>query len=324
MILLSALIGPPIMELFSTEPNKDLIFNAYSIPFANSESWVKAAFTAFFNNCWSPRWYTDGRQIQSIEAIVQTQSPDTVVSDTNNTAGAYAWDIRFNTTGGSDPMSPNPCHQRFYYRPSDTWHYSDRAADDCSDRTDMLMGYDNSGPESVGVSTGTFTNFDSGTVPEATWELQNTSKCMGSDCQAFRIYQKVGETKPYKIVAFDCATGAVAGAEYFTTRKEADSKGSEWVMSQHTNGNHNTTGCTDQNLDATGDNGSELCDDSNASVLADGSCGPCNTGYLLENDICTDADDIADDDEDDTGKLKYILWGGGALLGLLVLKKIAS
>jgi hypothetical protein len=323
MILLSALIGPPIMELFSTEPNKDLIFNAYSIPFANSESWVKAAFTAFFNNCWSPRWYTDGRQIQSIEAIVQTQSPDTVVSDTNNTAGAYAWDIRFNTTGGSDPMSPNPCHQRFYYRPSDTWHYSDRAADDCSDRTDMLMGYDNSGPESVGVSTGTFTNFASGTVPEATWELQNTSKCMDSDCQAFRIYQKVGETKPYKIVAFDCATGVVAGAEYFTTRNEADSKGSEWVMSQHTNGNHNTTGCTDQNLDATGDNGSEPCDDSNASVLADGSCGPCNTGYILENDICTESDDD-DDDEDATGKLKYILWIGGALLGLLVLKKIAA
>ena len=68
------------------------------------------------------------------------------------------------------------------------------------------------------------------------------------------------------------------------------------------------------------------CDDSNASVLADGSCGPCKTGYILENDICTESDDIDDDDddEDDTGKLKYILWGGGALLGLLVLKKIAS
>ena len=107
-----------------------------------------------------------------------------------------------------------------------------------------------------------------------------------------------------------CYTGK---AEYFTTRNEADIKGSEWVMSQHTKGNHNTTGCTDQNLDATGDNGSEPipCDDSNASVLADGSCGPCNTGYLLENDICTDSDDIADDDEDDTGGLKYILWGGG-------------
>ena len=206
MILLSALLGTPI-ELFGTEPNKDLVFHAYSVPFANTESWVKAAFTAFFNNCWSPRWYTDGRQIQSIEAIVQTQSPDTAVSDTNNTEGSYAWDIRFNTTGIQEPVtsqgvttpaqSPNPCHQRFYYRPStyggdSPWEYSDRAADDCSDRTDMLMGYDNSGPESVGVSTGTFTNFDSGTIPEATWELQNTSKCMGSDCQAFRIYQKVG------------------------------------------------------------------------------------------------------------------------------------
>ena len=57
MILLSALLGTPI-ELFGTEPNKDLVFHAYSVPFANTESWVKAAFTAFFNNCWSPRWYT--------------------------------------------------------------------------------------------------------------------------------------------------------------------------------------------------------------------------------------------------------------------------
>ena len=82
----------------------------------------------------------------------------------------------------------------------------------------------------------------------------------------------------------DCATGVVSGAEYFTTRNEADIKGSEWVMSQHTKGNHNTT---DQNLDATNDEPIP-CDDSNASVLW--KCGPCNTGYLLENDICTDSD----------------------------------
>ena len=146
-----------------------------------------------------------GRQIQSIEAIVQTQSPDTAVSDTNNTEGSYAWDIRFNTTGIQEPVtsqgvttpaqSPNPCHQRFYYRPStyggdSPWEYSDRAADDCSDRTDMLMGYDNSGPESVGVSTGTFTNFDSVfqkqhgnfKIHQNVWVLT----------VSFRIYQKVG------------------------------------------------------------------------------------------------------------------------------------
>ena len=69
-------------SIFQTE----VLFNTstYSVPFVNSESWVKTAFTTFFNNCWGPRWYSDGRQIQSIEAIVQTQSPDTVVSDTNN------------------------------------------------------------------------------------------------------------------------------------------------------------------------------------------------------------------------------------------------
>ncbi len=64
------------------------------------------------------------------------------------------------------------------------------------------------------------------------------------------------------------------------------------------------------------------CDDSNASVLSDGSCGPCNTGYSLENGVCTASEDPVDDDEDNT--LKYILWGGGALLGLLVVKKLAS
>ena len=64
------------------------------------------------------------------------------------------------------------------------------------------------------------------------------------------------------------------------------------------------------------------CDDSNASVLADGSCGPCNTGYSLQNGVCTASEDPVDDEENNT--LKYILWGGGALLGLLVLKKLAS
>jgi|TARA_R110002167_G_scaffold145120_1_gene336037 hypothetical protein len=312
-------------SIFQTE----VLFNTstYSVPFVNSESWVKTAFTTFFNNCWGPRWYSDGRQIQSIEAIVQTQSPDTVVSDTNNTAGAYAWDIRFNTTGGSDPMSPNPCHQRFYYRPAEPWTNISDAADgsngSCTNYMDMLMGYDDSGPESVGVSTGTFTNFDSGTVPEATWELQNTSKCIGGDCQAYRIYQKVGETLPYKLIYYDCTTGEGVNLDYFATRSEADSIGSQWITSENTKGSQNSTGCTDQgvlypwtdttngtNGGGSGGGGSGYqpipCGDSNAIVLSDGSCGACNSGYAKEGGKCVESKVIP-----------WMLYGGLGLMGLV-------
>ncbi len=174
MILLSALIGPPL-ELFGTEPNQELMFKAYGVTFANTETWVKGAFRDFFNNCWGPNWWSDGRQIQSIEAIVQSQSPDSEVSDSNNTEGAYAWDIRFTTTASGDGTR----HQRFYYRPTEDWTYN-TSISGCQNRQNMLMGYDNSGPEAVGVPTGTFTTFDQGYVPTATWELQTTSYCIGN------------------------------------------------------------------------------------------------------------------------------------------------
>ena len=65
------------------------------------------------------------------------------------------------------------------------------------------------------------------------------------------------------------------------------------------------------------------CDDSNATVLSDGSCGPCKTGYLLENGVCTEEEN-GDEEEEDADTFKYILWAGGALVGLLLIKKLAS
>ena len=394
MILLSALIGSPI-ELFGTEPNQDLIFRAYSTPFANLDSWVRGAFTDFFNNCWGPNWWNDGRQIQSIEAIVQSQSPDSAVSDSNNTEGAYAWDIRFKTTATGDGTR----HQRFYYRPTENWTYSSSTPSGCQSRKNMLMGYDNSGPEAIGVPTGTFTSFDQGHVPTATWELISSSYCIGNvtvtqrqcgkwylgdGCHdaplytretgyggnpcvtdangdlvevwkkktgsgtqgnvGFRIYQKVGEDLPYKLIRYNCSDESIEHTNQYINRSSADQIGSAWVTSQYEDigatGSdewpnlisrpccESDNSCDDSDDDTNGNGNGEPvpCADPNAEVLSDGSCGSCNTGYEVdENGVCTASEDNDDiDDDEETPTLKYILIGGGALLGLLVLKKLAS
>ena len=392
MILTSGLFGTPI-ELFGATPNQDLVFRSYTNSFANTKTWVTNAFTDFFNNCWGPNWWSDGRQIDDVEAIVQTQTPLSQVSDTNITGGSYAWHIRFTDTEG------DLRHQVFYFNPTAEFDYTSIAASGCQTRKNFNMGYDDSGPNAVGVATGTFTPLDAGDVGSASWELQNTSSCignqtvvkrqcgkwwleqvMGDGCHtapvyqkehgcnsgyatnagdkvevwkkktasstagqsAFKIYQNVDETLPYKLVKYNCATGVEISSSFYSTRQEADTVGQAHVTSQYNT--HGMTGdddsekwphtiskkCLDDDADDDGPTIGPLepfCDDDNATLLSDGSCGPCNAGYTLDSDnkcIATTDDDDDDDEEESSPTLKYILIGGGALMGLLVLKKIAS
>ena len=387
MILQSGLIGTPL-ELFGSEPNQKLIFRA-ALTFANTKSWVTSAFTDFFDNCWGPNWWTDGRQIQNVEAIVQTQTPNTPVSDTNISGGAYGWDIRFKDTEG------DLRHQSFYYNPTDDFVFGSSAATGCQTRKQFLMGYDNSGPAAVGVATGTFTPLAAGTTPAANWELQTTSYCIGnvtiteeqcdkwyleqvagSGCHTapvyqkqhscgslvdddgnnievwkkklgsstegnagYKIYQKVGETKPYKLVTYNCATGDEMQTTYYTTRNGADVVGSAHVTSQYeandpqvSSGNDNWPASISRVCEDNGDNGDNgggssgppvtivPCDDDNATVLSDGSCGPCKTGYVLEDDICIATEE---EEEEENNTLKWIGFGAAGLFGLLILNKLA-
>ena len=289
MILLSALIGPPL-ELFGTEPNQDLIFRSYVNSFSNTKTWVTNAFTSFFNNCWGPNFWTDGRQIDEVEAIVQTQTPQTQVTDTNITGGSYAWHIRFTDTEG------DLRHQVFYFNPTTPFNFGSGAASGCQTRKNFLMGYDNSGPEAVGVADGAFIPLVGDDTGSSSWELQATSSCIGNvtatsrQCgkwyleqikgegchtapvytketgchggaqdtagnpvevwvkktasstegqSAYKIYQKVGEDLPYKLVTYYCGAGQgkykgeEANTTFYATRTEADTAGNEWVMNQY-------------------------------------------------------------------------------------------
>ena len=390
MILLSALIGPPL-ELFGSEPNQELIFRAYNVSFANTKAWVTGAFTDFFDNCWGPNYWTDGRQIQNVEAIVQTQTPNTPVSDTNNTGGAYGWDIRFRDTEG------DLRHQSFFYHPTDEFAFGSSAASGCQTRKQFLMGFDNSGPAAVGVANGTFTSLSGGTTPAANWELQNTSYCignvtitknqcgkwylqqvMGEGCHdapvynkqhscgsgfldadgntvevwkkklgsstegnpGYKIYQKVGEALPYKLITYTCTTGQEMQTTYYETRDEADTVGGAHVTAQYndsvTEGNLGDDDwpatiarkCPDDDTDNSGGSGpilpdAEPCDDDNATVLSDGSCGPCKTGYQANGDGCVEIQDGGDDDGEENNALKWIGLGAAGLLALLVVNKLS-
>ena len=391
MILLASLFGTPL-ELFGTEPNQDLIFRSYVNSFSNTKTWVTNAFTSFFNNCWGPNWWTDGRQIDEVEAIVQTQVPETQVTDTNITGGSYAWHIRFTDTAG------DLRHQVFYFNPTTEFAYGSGAASGCQTRKNFLMGYDDSGPQAVGVADGAFIPLVGDDTGSSSWELQTTSSCIGnvtitknqcgkwylqqvmgpgchvapvytkqhscnsgwkvgddtvevwkkklgssSEGQAgYKIYQKVGESLPYKLITYNCSTGQELATSYYETRSAADTVGSAHVMAQYNASN--TAGTlgddnwpdqisriceTDDNGD-NGDNGDDdpplvgTCADPNDSGYGLPDCAGCNDGYEDNNDGlgCVEIQDDDDGDEDNT--LKYIGIGGAGLIGLLVFMKVVG
>jgi hypothetical protein len=235
MILLASLFGTPL-QLFGTEPNQELIFRStMTDTFTNTETWVTMAFTDFFNECWGPNWWTDGRQIDRVEAIVQTQDPTTEVDANSNTGGAYGWHIRFKDTAG------DLRHQSFFYKPTEFEAWGTTAHSGCQTRKNFLMGYDNSGPDAVGQADGTF--------------------------------------KPF----------------------ETDEDDDDVVAP---------------------------CEDSNATVSTDGSCGPCKSGYedLYDGNGCVEITDGDDEDEDDDRNktIKYIGMGGAGLIALIVLSKVVG
>jgi|TARA_A100000164_G_scaffold57294_1_gene45925 hypothetical protein len=391
MILLASLFGTPL-ELFGTEPNQDLIFRSYVNSFSNTKTWVTNAFTSFFNNCWGPNWWTDGRQIDDVEAIVQTQTPQTQVTDTNITGGSYAWHIRFTDTEG------DLRHQVFYFNPTTEFAFGSSAASGCQTRKNFLMGYDNSGPQAIGVADGAFIPLAGGDTGSSSWELQNTSYCignvtitknqcgkwyleqiMGEGCHeapvykkqhsctsgyadgdgnavevwkkqlgsstegnaAYKIYQKVGESLPYKLITYNCATGQEMQTTYYETRNEADTVGSAHVTTQYndsvTEGNLGDDDWPDQiSRICETDNGGDdddppligTCADPNDSGYGQTECVGCNDGYEDNSDGlgCVEIQDNDDDDDngDDSNNLKWIGYGAAGLFGLLIINKLAS
>ncbi|MAY90094.1 MAG: hypothetical protein CMN00_02790 [Rickettsiales bacterium] len=365
MILLASLFGTPL-ELFGTEPNQDLIFRSYVNSFSNTKTWVTNAFTSFFNNCWGPNWWTDGRQIDEVEAIVQTQTPQTQVTDTNITGCSYAWHIRFTDTEG------DLRHQVFYFNPTTEFAFGSSAASGCQTRKNFLMGYDNSGPQAIGVADGAFIPLAGSDTGSSSWELQNTSYCignvtitknqcgkwyleqiMGEGCHeapvykkqhsctsgyadgngnavevwkkqlgsstegnaAYKIYQKVGESLPYKLITYNCATGQEMQTTYYETRNEADTVGSAHVTAQYndsvTEGNLGDDDWPDQiSRICETDNGGD--DDINDDDIDD------------EDDDNGDNGDNGDDNGEDSNNLKWIGYGAAGLFGLLIINKLAS